>query len=221
MQKKAILTWLFCICIGFAGTHAVDFGVRAGLNFSNVPSSQEIALGGTTLANHYLEVSERSHTGFHFGVFANLSFANIFIQPEFLFEETGQVMIMITDHIASAERETNRFTPRFSHVKIPVTAGMKFAIFRIGAGPYYSYLLDNTRADLQVTGTGERISFQYKESRMGYQVMAGICVGNISLDYRFEGGFTRLGDGARVGGESYDFRINPRQHIISLGIAVF
>ncbi len=222
MLKNTFLTWVLCLCLGFYSTHAADIGIRAGLNFSGVPSAKEYSLLSTPLTDFSLEVPNGNHTGFHFGVFAKLSFANIFIQPEFLFEETRQKILLHEDRHIADLHELQRFKPTFSTLKIPVTAGIKFSFFRLGVGPYYAYLLDNTTGGYsRFFDFDEGITFHYKESRAGYQILAGIKIGNLTLDYRFEGSFSYLGDEVRIGESQYDFSIRPRQHVISLGIVVF
>ena len=221
MQKRKFLTWILCLCLGFYSTHAADFGIRAGLNFSGIPSAKEYFLLSTATADYSLEVPNGNYTGFHFGVFTKLSFANVFIQPEFLFEETRQEMLLHNDRHTPDMPEVQSFAPRFSTLKIPVTAGIKLAIFRFGIGPYFAYMLDNTRGYMHLIDYDERITFHYNESRAGYQILAGIKIGNLSLDYRFEGSFSYLGHEVRMGETQYDFSIRPRQHVISLGIVIF
>ncbi len=221
MAKKVLLTCLVCFAAAILPLHAVDFGIRGGLNFSSVPSSDEFTLFSNGWTDHMLEVPQSSHTGFHFGVFANFSYASLFVQPEFLFEETGQKLVLISQNNAAGNPEISSFTPKFSNIKIPITAGIEFGFLRIGAGPYYAYMLDNTRGFFDSISLDDGISFNYKDSRMGYQAMAGIRIGNISLDYRLEGSISRLGDGIDIGGAYADFNIRQRQHIISLGIVIF
>ncbi len=221
MCKKAILTLLLCLAVGYLPLQAVDFGIRGGLNFASVPSPDEFSLLRTELTDHRVEVPASNHTGFHFGVFANFSFANVFLQPEFLFEESGQELLLIREDQSLDFPDINSFTPKFSNIKIPVSAGIQIAFLRIGAGPYYAYMLDNTRGYFNAIELDDGINFHYNDSRMGYQVMAGIRIGNISLDYRLEGSISRLGDGIDIDGTPYDFNFRQRQHVISIGIVVF
>ncbi len=221
MLNKAFLTCVVCVFAGFLPVQAADFGIRAGINYSSVPSSDQFPFFSSGLLDHRLEVSRSSHSGFHFGVFAGFSFANVFIQPELIFEETKQELQLVREDQTIDHRDINRFKPRFSNLKIPVTAGIQLGILRVGAGPYYAYLLDNPRSFVSFFDTDDTLVFHYNESRMGYQVMAGIKIGNISLDYRFEGSISRLGDCFDVNGSPYDFSIRQNQHVISLGIVVF
>lgn len=221
MLKKAFLTCMLFTLTGLLSLGAADFGVRGGLNFSTIPSSREYGLSSTTPYAHRLQVTDNHYTGFHFGVFAKFSIGNVFIQPELLFEETGHKMVLITDDYDIEVPDIRSFTPKFSNLKIPLTAGVQIGLLSLGAGPYYAYLLDHTRGFIRIVDLEDGLSLNYNESRMGYQVMAGINIGNISIDYRFEGNFTRLGDGIDIGDDTYDFSIRPRQHVISLGITVF
>lgn len=227
-MRKLMLITLFSFFLVFATSAlAVDFGIRGGLNYSSLPSSKEIALPGQGFVNSSISALDNSYTGFHFGVYTRFRFASVFLQPELLYTETGQRMLFQRINVdnpgphSTHDVLTNSFTARFSHLEFPLTAGLKFGALKVGAGPVFSLLLDNTRANLDFDETLDTVRFHYNESTIGYQLMAGFQMGTISLDFMYRGNLSGFGDSVQIGGESFDFHTKPHQYIISLGIKIF
>ncbi len=200
---------------------AAEFGVRGGVNFSSIPSHQKILIGSNGFANHYIEALTDSYVGFHFGVFTRFSIGDLFIQPELLYTESGQEMLFTTELIDEAPTELKPFSPIYSHLTIPVTVGLYFGPLRVGAGPDFNILLGSTREHLDYLQNGDNISFNYRDALVGYQVLAGLSLGNLTLDFKYKGSLSNFGDQIRIGDESFEFHTRPRQFVISLGIIMF
>ncbi len=186
-------------------------GVRGGLNFSSLPSTSQIVHEGVMI-----ESLSDSYTGFHFGLVGHLSLFNFFIQPELLYTQTGQEMAI---SFSQNGTEMDVFTNTYSHLSIPVIGGTSFGPLRVGVGPVLSVLLDSKQGIPNVMG--EELDFQNNNATVGFQAMAGVKIGNLMLDLKYEGNLSRLGDGISIGDTPFDFDTRPRQFIISLGILVF
>lgn len=186
--------------------YGAGIGIRGGLNFSSVPSKTELTLPD---GDGILQALPDSYTGFHFGVVGYFSLLNIFFQPELLYTQTGQdVMISFTENSEKADRY---YTNTYSHLSIPALAGVNFGPLRVGLGPVGSLLLDSKHG-------WDDIEFDHNRFTIGFQAMAGVKLGNIMFDFKYEGSLSRLGDGVTVGGVPLDFDTRPRQFILSLGI---
>jgi hypothetical protein len=76
------------------------------------------------------------------------------------------------------------------------------------AGPIYSYnLSENNNVNSAIQDFGK-----YKNSTLGYQVGAGVDIGNITADLRYEGGLTKIN-------ENYGQRANL--WALSVGFKIF
>ncbi len=213
MKKLTFFALLGLVMI--CATQAVSasgFGVRGGMNFSSLPSSEQRLIDNATI-----QALTDSYTGYHFGVVGHFSLLGFFVQPEFLFTHTGQQMVY-RDRSGDLNvvREPEFFTQKFSHLTLPVIGGMKFGPLQVGVGPVFSYMLDSTRGNLHQ----QNIHFEYNKRSIGYQAMVGLKVGNFLLDLKYEGSLSKFGDGISVGGEEYGFDTRPQQFIVSIGLLI-
>ena len=210
MKKSVLLTGTLLFFLLSISAYGSGIGIRGGLNFSSLPSTEQLTINGATV-----ESLSDSYTGFHFGLVGHLSLFNFFIQPELLYTQTGQRMYV--RHIQNDLGD--HFDNTYSHLSIPVIGGTSFGPLRVGVGPVLSILLDSKQG---IPNLGEEdLDFQNNSATFGFQAMAGVKIGNIMLDLKYEGSLSRLGDGVTIGGNDLDFDTRPRQFIISLGILVF
>lgn len=208
MKKIAFVGLCILALTCFQQAGASGFGIRGGLNFSARPEAKQFNLEGSRM----VEMLPDSYTGYHFGVLANIKLGGIFIQPELLYSETGQMMVL-TDVESGADN--TYFTPKFSNLTVPIIAGFKLGPLRIGAGPVFTYMLDQT------WGHFDDISFSYHDTFAGYQAMIGLKIGNLMFDFKYEGSLSKFGEGIHVGGQVFEYDNRPQQFILSLGIIIF
>ncbi|MCK4699098.1 MAG: hypothetical protein KAT38_02140, partial [Bacteroidales bacterium] len=82
-------------------------------------------------------------------------------------------------------------------------------------GPVASIIIDSKADLIETAGYEEKI----KGASFGYQVGVGLDIINtISLDVRYEGNLSKLGDGVNIGGNDFEFDSRNPQIIFSLGI---
>ena len=210
MKKSGLLLTFILIALFSTNALGSGIGVRGGLNFSSLPSTSQIVHEGTTI-----ESLPDSYTGFHFGLVGYLSLLNFFVQPELLYTQTGQEMA-----VSLADGQVmDYFSNTYSHLSIPVIGGTSFGPLRVGIGPVLSVLLDSKQGIPNIMG--EDLDFQNNNATVGFQAMAGVKIGNLMLDLKYEGNLSRLSDGISIGDTPVDFDTRPRQFIISLGLLIF
>ncbi len=221
-MKKYVRFFLLgtMLLVSVSGVQASGLGIRGGFNFSSLPSSQEVQLGADGWGNRTIEALSDSYTGYHFGVVGYASFLGIFIQPEFLFTQTGQEMaLQVQNDLPDGEFARRQyFTQEFNHLSLPVVAGLTIGPLRVGIGPVASYMIDRTSG--YIPEMDNDIYFGYNDWTIGYQAMAGLKVGNFLLDLKYEGNLSNLGQRIEVGGREFDFDTRPRQFIVSIGLLI-
>ncbi|MFP4287824.1 MAG: porin family protein [Bacteroidota bacterium] len=212
-MKKLMI--IFALLFAFQTTQAqIKFGLRGGMNFSSLPE-KTYDIESPQFGSAEIKTLSDNYTGFHIGVMSQINLLAIFIQPELLFVSTGNEMQVVdTD-----SEDEGFFTQRFSKIDVPVLVGTKLGPVRLGVGPVASVLL-NSESDIEDRSffTGENLNEKYNSATFGFQVGAGVNIGSIALDLKYEGSLSKLSDGLTVGDNTYNFDTRPRQFILSIGL---
>jgi opacity protein-like surface antigen len=208
---KRLFGFLLLIYSLSAGVQAqfLKFGVCAGLSSSSVNFTDvtNIASG----AEKYNIVAGNAMVGFHFGLFGRIKIANLFVQPELLFTSSGgQVKVQdLTSNTESIKNQT------YNKIDVPVLAGLKFGPARIEVGPVASFTLSQKSNFLNTAAYTQ----DFKKATIGYQAGVGLDIlKTITVDLKYEGSLSKIGNGLTIDGNSYPFDSRNSQFILSLGL---
>ena len=207
-MKKAFLL-LIGISLFVVANAQIKFGVKGGVNSSTIKMDDIITIT-QGVEEYSLEGIKSGTVGFHAGLMTRVTFFGVFIQPELYFSSTGgevEVTDLITQDVSIKKME-------FKKLDIPVLVGFKFGPARINAGPVASIIIDSKADLIETAGYEEKL----KGASFGYQAGVGIDILSISLDVRYEGNLSKLGEGVNIGGNDYEFDSRNPQFIFSLGI---
>jgi hypothetical protein len=196
-MKKIIFSVL--IAISSLTVYAQEFSVgpKIGVSQSNISLSNENFVSGD------------NSFGYHVGLFVRMGGNSIFVQPEFLYTNTGGTIIQKQANSTDIFIDAN-----FDRVDIPFMFGFKVAqFFRIQAGPIASILIDHTIED----SNQNPINVDYNSATFGYQAGLGLDIGNFILDFKYE---NSLG---KISNSTNDFATDQRQNqlIFSAGFRLF
>ena len=140
-----------------------------------------------------------STIGFQAGIFTRFSFLGLYAQPELLFSQSGG-QIEIQDQASENFNQIQELT--YNKIDLPVMLGFHMgSVFRINAGPSFSLILGQ---DARTEGTTAEVRNNYENATVGYQIGAGLDIGKLVLDVRYEGGLSKLGDSVQLGGRRFD-----------------
>jgi hypothetical protein len=182
----------------------IDYGIKGGLNISNVKASEILT------DDYRINSAASGNLGYHVGGFFRATLAGIFIQPELYFSSISSEY-QVEDISGTAEQLAKQ---KIGRMDIPVLVGVKLGTFRLGLGPVGSIIVSD-QSDLDdITGYKATL----KSATFGYQLGAGADIWKISIDLRYEGNLTKLGDQLDIGGQTINLDNRVRQIIISLGI---
>lgn len=201
-MKKVVIILLMLLTVQVSQAQ-FKFGLRGGLNFSNIARETYVLDNPQTSVTTLRD----SYTGFHVGVMSQISLAGVFIMPELLFASTG-------NHMVLREGDTEvYYQQKFSQIDIPIMVGSKLGPVRLGVGPVASVIL-NSKSDLP-----EEAPFKerFKPATWGFQVGAGLTLGTMAIDLKYQFGLSNLGDGIEIGNQTYDFDTRPKQIVLSIG----
>ncbi|MDN5288703.1 MAG: PorT family protein [Mucilaginibacter sp.] len=173
-MKKYLLSAALLIAVSISAKAQLALGIKGGVNFSKISTDN---------------LKESTLTGYQAGIFARIG-NSLYLQPELYLSGTGGKF--------ESDNNSTDFSGkvRFTNLNVPLLVGKSFGQkdlnFRVMAGPIYSYILDknvslSNNASAAVSDFGN-----YKNSTLGYQVGAGVDIGAITADLRYEGGLTKV-----------------------------
>ncbi|CAD5252917.1 MULTISPECIES: porin family protein [unclassified Imperialibacter] len=205
MIKKTLFLLAIVALAASANAQDIKIGPRLGLTSSSIKVDKEST--GASLGAQF--ESGDAKIGFQGGAFARLGIAGFYLQPELLFSATGGE-IHVKDVSASLD-ETRELS--FKKLDVPIMFGKKFAkIVRVNVGPSFSYLL---KAESKVGDITTDVKNNYSNATVGFQAGAGLDLGPLILDVKYEGSLSKLGDA--VGGYNTDQR--QSMWVVALGFS--
>jgi len=207
-MKKTILTLLLIAGIsGIISAQALIFGVKGGLNYSRLGFDEiENVLSDSI---NYSLAKDKLFQGFHVGLMCRLNIFDFYLQPELLFNTSGG-NIQVESNLVNDIKHV-----KYNKIDLPVLLGLRLEKARINAGPVASVILSTDSELGEIIPNLKTIS---KHATLGFQAGAGLDLGkSFTLDLRYEGGLSKIGDKLKVEGEDYTFDSRDSKIIISLG----
>lgn len=208
---KKLFSVLFASLFLFqvADAQIFKYGVKAGVGFSSLKF--EAITGIEDGGDVYDLVTGEAVMGYHLGLQTRIKIAMAYIQPEVYFNAGGGTVEQV---VAAGANEV--LNVRFTRVDVPLLMGVKLGPARINAGPVGSFVIGETN-DLTTLVP----DYEIFTSLMTWGLQAGIGVDimkKISLDARYEGSLSRLGETLTIDNHDFVMDARPSQWLISLGI---
>ncbi len=216
-MKKLIIILLAVMAFNLANAQFLRFGFKAGVSSTNVKFDDIKNIESSDGLKEYAIKQGDSKMGFHAGLYGRIQLLGLFVQPELLFTHS-QGEVVLADVTAS---QIYTETQKFNKIDIPVIVGWKFGPARLGIGPVASFMLsesDGLKDKLSSIST-EATENNFRKATFGYQIGVGLDIlKKITLDVRYEGNLSKLGNGITLGGKDYKFDQRNPQFIFSAGI---
>jgi hypothetical protein len=169
-MKKILLSATLLIAVCISAKAQFSLGIKGGVNFSKINTDN---------------LSSSSRTGYQAGIFTRFG-NDLYLQPELYLSGTGGDFHSSDNSVSGNAHFTNLNVP----VLIGHSFGEKNLNFRIMAGPVYTSVLSkNLSQSLQDAYADFG---HYKSSTLGFQAGAGVDIGAITADLRYEGGLTKI-----------------------------
>ncbi|MFI2743972.1 porin family protein [Zhouia sp. PK063] len=169
------------------------WGLKAGFNYNSSGKLSEVGN----------EINSDGKVGYHLGLFAKADLGTIYLRPELMYTKI------------SSEYDGSNFD--MQKIDLPVLVGVKvIGPLNIFAGPAFQYILDTNLDDASIENDPNDIT-------VGFNFGAGVSIGNLGVDLRYERGFsdneakfirTNLGDA----GTEATLDTRPSQLILSLSL---
>lgn len=216
-MKKLIIILLAVMAFNLANAQFLRFGFKAGVSSTNVKFDDIKNIESSDGLKEYAIKQGDSKMGFHAGLYGRIQLLGLFVQPELLFTHS-QGEVVLADVTAS---QMYTETQKFNKIDIPVIVGWKFGPARLGIGPVASFMLSESDGlkDKLSSISSEATENNFRKATFGYQIGVGLDIlKKITLDVRYEGNLSKLGNGITLGGNDYKFDQRNPQFIFSAGI---
>ena len=203
-MKQLILLSIICFACQNIMSAQNAFGIKAGLSSydlanSHIASTSDIKFG-----------LKNSKYGFHAGIYGRLGILGVYLQPEILFN-SNSVNYKLSD-LTTADTIEHIRTSKYQNIDIPVLIMITPSIFKLYAGPVGHYFL-NSVSDIDRKFD---IKEEVKKLRFGYQFGAGISFSGLTLDFRYEGNFSKQYKTFIIDGQEFKSDDAPSRVLISL-----
>ncbi|HWZ15737.1 MAG TPA: porin family protein [Mucilaginibacter sp.] len=172
-MKKYILSIAVLVAVSISAKAQFSLGIKGGVNYSTINTDN---------------LKSSSVAGYQAGLFARLG-GGVYLQPELYLSSTG----------GKFNSNDNQYSGdvKFTNLNVPVLLGLRFGPknlnLRVMAGPIYTSVLSSNENISTSFRTAYNDFGHYKNSTLGYQAGAGIDLGSITADLRYEGGFSDIG----------------------------
>ncbi|WP_429379880.1 outer membrane beta-barrel protein [Mucilaginibacter sp. UYCu711] len=136
-------------------------------------------------------LGESTTTGYQAGLFSRIG-GGFYLQPELYLSSTGGKF--------NSSSTTGNYSGdvKFTNLNVPLLLGTQFGQknlnFRVMADPIYTSILDKKQSYSANFNAAYADFGNYKNSTLGFQAGAGVDIGSITADLRYEGGLTKIND---------------------------
>jgi hypothetical protein len=174
-MKRIILSALF-ISLNLAAFSQVlpsfQLGLKAGANLSKLSTENTF--------------SSDNRAGYYAGLWARIGAAGIHLQPELYLSGKNTTL-------KAATGEENKVN--FTSLDVPVLVGTKIGAagvgIRLNTGPVVSFVLSDDQSFGNAAGNIFKGNF--KGQNFAWQFGAGLDIGKLGLDLRYETGLSKIG----------------------------
>lgn len=217
-MKRIILISLLVIPFYMVSNAQIKFGIKAGITSTSIKVDDVIDVASDPNATTYNELKvegQNAKIGVQGGLMARIEILKLYVQPELLFTSTsGEVAVSEYLNGTLVDGTTKIKEQKFNQIDIPIMVGYKLGPARIQGGPIATIVLSSTSALKDYNNYEE----EFNGATWGYQVGLGLDLGKkITIDAKYEGNLSKLGDGVKIAGETRSFDSRNSQFVVSLG----
>lgn len=195
-MKLVIYTIIVCIPLCLFSQSA-KFGVKGGINFVNNPK-----VHSSITAGDFQELATSQKTGFHLGLFSQISLIGFYLRPELYYNR----------YKTEISQNPTTFSIENQRIDLPVLIGKQFAkVVFIHAGLVGSFYFKE-KVDFQ-----DFQNIKQDDVSLAFQIGSGINLGGLTMELRFEQAFSETQILISSALLEYEVQTNPSQFLFSLG----
>jgi hypothetical protein len=204
--KITLLTLLVAFINTTNGISQIRFGIVGGINVVKVKADDFLASG----SDYKIKFSNSSRMGYHAGVISQIKIWHLFVQPQLVYTNIRNDIYV--ENINTQAEDLREHV--INRIDLPVLLGYRWSIFKLETGPVASVVISDKSELKDITDYDITLS----KATIGFQAGLGLDVSKLSLDFKYEGNLSKLGNGITVNGENYNFDSRARQFIFSIAL---
>jgi hypothetical protein len=209
MKKLILIFAAIFLLVQFSEAQMFKIGIKGGLGYSSL-KIDDLAISSGQQA--YDLATGDGVAGYHIGIQTRIKIAMLFVQPELYFNDGGGTL----EKLVEGDPVGELMQVDFKRVDLPVLVGVKLGPARLNLGPVGSYVVKES-----ITNDIDDIPADYtvftSSMTWGFQAGLGVDLSKFSLDVRYEGSLSKLGETFSVGSNDFNLDARPRQWVFSLG----
>ncbi|HSH51293.1 MAG TPA: porin family protein [Bacteroidales bacterium] len=215
-MKKLVLITILTLPFFVVSQAQIKFGIKGGITSTSINADEVYTISGQADFDELVVKGKNANIGFQGGVMARITILKMYIQPELLFTSSSGEVEVITllnnGEVGSVIRDQ-----KYRQIDFPIMLGYKIGPARIQAGPVGTIMLSTDPA-LDMFETLE-VKEKFNGATWGYQVGVGLDIlKKVTIDLKYEGNLSKLGDGVKIAGETRNFDSRNSQFIATIGI---
>ncbi len=215
-MKKLVLIAIFILPFFMVTQAQIQFGVKGGITSTSIKADDVIQVDDASDIEELAVKGKNSKIGFQGGIMARISIVKLYVQPELLFTSTGGE-VEVSALLENGDTYSEIREQKYRQIDFPIMLGYNFGPARIQAGAVGTIILGTDPS--QDGFRGMDYEEEFNGATWGYQVGVGLDLGKkLTIDVKYEGNLSKLGDGVKIGGETRDFDSRNSQFVASVGI---
>lgn len=214
MQVKRWMTVAAMVLTTFGPllTAQVRSGIRFGAAFPLFETEPVVLTGKDGLPLYRISV-DRIGTDFNGGMFLQMQFGALFLQPEVYYHFYPMEYRIDTLYTSGAGSATVRET--FRGIDFPLMVGIKIGVLRIGAGPVGHLALNSDEGFADY----EDIDESFTRWRWGLQGGLGFDFWKLHLELRYASNLATVGEHIASAGQTLDFGTKDHRFLAAVGFS--
>lgn len=194
---KQVIIALYCSVLAFNSLWAqnkwnIEIGVRGGVNLAQLRTGDfvvERRVNSQVLIDN-IKASFQTRTGYVAGGFLRIG-GRLYVQPEVILSAKGGNINILR---SGTNPSVDAIEISYTNVDVPLLLGYRLGPFRLNAGPLASFNVGAGQSlnDALKSYTSNGTANAFKNAYYGYQAGAGLDIGKLSLDVRYEGSLSEV-----------------------------
>lgn len=186
------------------------FGLKAGLT-TEAFAGHELSVSGSGLSDLTAKASAADY-GVQAGLFFRVPLGErLFLQPEFTFNTNTAVFSF--EGTNGGEIINDVVKERYNHLDVPLLLGYQLGILKFQGGPVGHFYFGEDAGIFSSEGWDSAM----ESFNIGYALGGSLDIGQITVDLRYDGNFSRFGQSFSIGEQTFAVDEAARRWIATIG----